>query len=227
MHIGIILDGNRRYAKKRLLEPWKGHEMGADKIEKLCEWCKELSVNEITLYAFSTENFKRDDKEVFFLMNIFKKECRRILESKRVKDEKLCVRFIGRRELFDDELRNLMDEVEKSTDENETFKLNLAIGYGGRQEIVDGVKKVIELSKKGMIDEKDVDVDNFKSYLYLNSEPDMIIRTGGEKRLSNFLTWQSAYSELIFLDKMWPEFEKEDLIYSLDEYKQRERRFGK
>ncbi|MEA3429664.1 MAG: polyprenyl diphosphate synthase [Nanoarchaeota archaeon] len=226
-HIGIIMDGNRRFAKRLMLEPWKGHELGANKIEKMCEWCKETGVNELTLYAFSTENFNRPKIEFDFLIKIFKKECQRLLDDKKVEEERLKVRFIGRIDMFDKELQEMVKKVMDKTEDYNNFTLNFAIAYGGRQEIVDAVNKVIHLAKKGMLDEGDIDVNNFKNYLYLSSEPELIIRTGGEKRLSNFLMWQSAYSELIFLDKMFPEFDKEDFYACIKDFKKRDRRFGK
>lgn len=225
-HIAIILDGNRRFAKRLMLEPWKGHEIAAeDKIEKLCNWCKEHGISELTLYAFSTENFNRPKVEFNYLMKLFKKVFNELLDEPKVMDEGLCVRFIGRLHMFDDEMQELATKVMEQTGDNSKFFLNIALGYGGRHEIVDGVNKVIDLAKKGMIE--NMDVETFKNYLYLSSEPDMIIRTGGEQRLSGFLMWQSAYSELMFVDKMFPEFGKEDFDKCIEEYKGRERRFGK
>ncbi|MBW3022009.1 di-trans,poly-cis-decaprenylcistransferase [Candidatus Woesearchaeota archaeon] len=227
-HVAIIMDGNRRFAKRLMLEPWKGHEIAAeDNLERLCDWCEEAGVNELTLYAFSTENFNRPKREFDFLMKLFKKIFRELLEDPKVMERGLCVRFIGRLQMFDDEIQELVKKVMDRTCDNSDFFLNIAIGYGGRHEIVDGVRKVIGLAKKGMIDEDDIDENTFKNYLYNGSEPDLIIRTGGEKRLSNFLMWQSAYSELIFLDKMFPEFNKEDFDWCIKEYGERERRFGK
>ncbi|MGV8151932.1 MAG: polyprenyl diphosphate synthase [Candidatus Nanoarchaeia archaeon] len=219
-HIGFILDGNRRFAKKLMMQPWRGHEMGAEKIEELLSWMKELGIKEATLYCFSLENFNRPRDEFDFLMKIFKKEFTKIKSDARVKENKIQINFIGKRELFDNELQGIMKNLEKETENHNEFRINFALGYGGRQEIVDAVKKLI-------LEKKEINEENLQNSLWLTSEPDLIIRTGGEVRTSNFLAWQSTYSEWIFLDKMWPEFSKDDLIWCINEFKERERRFGK
>lgn len=219
-HIALVLDGNRRFAKKLLLEPWKGHELGAEKIEKLFDWCSELRIKEVTLYCFSIENFSRPRKEFDFLMNLFKKEFAKYDKSEKFSENGIRVRFIGRREMFDEEMQRLMGNVEKKTEKNSKFIFNFCMAYGGRQEIIDSIKKLVA-------SKMEISEENLKKNLWLGSEPELIIRTGGEKRTSNFLMWQSAYSEWIFLDKMWPEFTKEDLINCINEYNKRERRFGR
>ncbi|MBW3015034.1 di-trans,poly-cis-decaprenylcistransferase [Candidatus Woesearchaeota archaeon] len=226
-HVGIIMDGNRRFAKRLMLEPWKGHEYGAEVLEKVLNWCNELGVKELTLYTFSVENFNRPKKEFDYLMQLFKKEFEKLMNDDRVDKRRIRIRFIGRLKMFDEELQNLMKKVMKRTKDYDDFRLNFAVAYGGRQEIVDGIRKVVELAKKGMINEEDVDEENFGNYLYLKSQPELVIRTGGEKRLSNFLMWQSAYSELMFIDNMWPEFSKEEFARCIEEYGNRERRFGR
>ncbi len=226
-HIGIILDGNRRFAKRLMMEPWRGHELGAEKIEKLFDWCKELGIKEMTLYCFSLENFNRPKKEFDFLMKIFKKEFSRLKEDKRLHEDKIRLRFIGKTELFDLELQKIIKELEEVTKNYDNYKVNFALGYGGRQEIVDATKKIVEQVKNGELNIDQIDEDIFKKNLYLNSYPDLIIRTS-ESRLSGFLPFQSAYSEIIFLpNKLWPEFTKQDLLDCIDEFKERERRFGK
>ncbi|MBU3913088.1 MAG: di-trans,poly-cis-decaprenylcistransferase [Nanoarchaeota archaeon] len=219
-HIGIILDGNRRFAKKLLLEPWRGHELGAGKIEKLFSWCSELGIMEITLYCFSLENFDRPEKEKNFLMNLFKREFKKYLNEEKIMDRGIKVRVIGEMGRFDSELQELMKKVEKKTAGNSEFIFNFCMAYGGRQEIIDAVKKMVESNLP-------ISEENLKKNLWISGEPELIIRTGGEKRTSNFLMWQSAYSEWVFLDKTWPEFEREDLIECVDEFKKRERRFGR
>jgi tritrans,polycis-undecaprenyl-diphosphate synthase [geranylgeranyl-diphosphate specific] len=219
-HLGIIIDGNRRFAKRLMLEPWRGHELGAEKIEKLLEWCKELGIKELTLYCFSLENFNRPKIEFDFLMKIFKKEFLKLKTDKRVHNNKIKIRFIGKRELFDNELQNLIKDLEEMTKDYNDYIINFALGYGGRQEIIEAVKKLV---KSG----KEINEENLQENLWLSDDIDLIIRTGGEKRTSNFLPWQSTYSEWTFLDKMWPEFEKQDLIDCINEFKERERRFGK
>jgi len=218
-HLGVILDGNRRFAKRLMLEPWKGHEFGAEKIEKLLEWSKDFGVRELTLYCFSLENFNRPKKEFDFLMKIFKKEFSKLKNDDRVHEDKIRINFIGQAELFDLELQGIMKELSEITKDYSGYVLNFALGYGGRQEIIEAVKKLVDSGKE-------INEQNLKKNLWLENEPDLIIRTGGEKRTSNFLPWQSVYSEWIFLDKVWPEFEKEDLIECIQEFGRRKRRFG-
>lgn len=220
LHIGIILDGNRRFAKKIMQEPWKGHKYGAEKVEELFSWCKDLDIKEITLYALSTENLNRPKKELDFLMNLFREEFIKIKKDKRIKENKIKIKFIGQRKILDKKLQKIMQELEKATEKNNNYKINIALAYGGRHEIIKSIKSLVKSKQK--INEK-----NFEKNLELNSSPDLIIRTGGEKRTSNFLPWQSVYSEWFFLDKMWPEFTEKDLKKIISEFHFRERRFGK
>jgi undecaprenyl diphosphate synthase len=225
-HIGIILDGNRRYAKRLVQEPWKGHEHGVKPVEKLFEWAIELGLKELTLYALSTENLKRDKKEVDYLLNLMKKEFAKLYEKEnleKIEKNKIKLVFIGNLDLLPKELKEECLKLQRKTSKNNNLIVNFAIAYGGRMEIVDAVKKII--SKK--IKAEDVDEEIVKENLYLNDEPDLIIRTGGVKRTSNFLPFQSAYSEWFFLDKLWPEFTKEDLISVIEDFKKRKRNFGK
>jgi len=226
-HVAIILDGNRRFAKKLMLKPWKGHEWGQKKVEKLFDWCKELGIEEVTLYTFSVQNFGRPKQEFDFLMDIFRDACRRLLKDSRVENGEVRVNFIGRIYMFPKDLQDLMKQVMDKTKKNKKYVVNLAMAYGGREEVIDAVRKIAEKLKKGELEVDDINEETFSKNLYMMDEPDLIIRTGGEKRLSNFLAWQSTYSELFFLEKTWPEFEKEDLIECLEEYQNRERRFGK
>lgn len=221
-HLAIILDGNRRYAKKVLKEPWKGHDSGAEKVEKLFDWCKELGVKELTLYSFSLQNFKRDQKEVTYLMNLFCKYFTAPELREKVHQNKIKITFIGRIKLLPEKVQKIIQDLQQETKDYADFKVNFAMAYGGREEIIDAVNKILQEGKLQKIDEKIL-----SKYLYLQSEPDIVIRTGSEKRTSNFLLWQSWYSEWFFLDKYWPEFEKEDLLKVLNEFSQRERRFGK
>jgi len=224
-HIAVILDGNRRYGKK-IGNKFKGHAVGAKKIEKLFDWCKELGIKEVTLYTFSTENFKRSKEEVDYLMRLFKEQFKRLKKDKRVSEGEVRINFIGRLELFPFDLRQDMKELMRKTAGNKDFTVNFAVGYGGRAEIVDSLLKIIKKIKNKEINAEDVDEKLVSENLYLKSEPDILIRPGGEKRMSNFLLWGCAYSELFFLDKLWPEFEKEDLVKIIEEFKARERRFG-
>lgn len=226
-HIAIILDGNRRYARKLMLDPWKGHELGFEKLKQLFKWCKELDIKELTLYCFSMQNFSRSKSEVDFLMDIFFRACKDALTNKDVHENKVKIRFIGRIHLFPEKLQGEMHKVEEATADYSNYVVNLAVAYGGREEIVDAVKRIAKRIYSHELSPDEITEDLVTNNLYLSSAPDIAIRTGGEKRISNFLIWQSNYSEWFFSDKLWPEFEKEDLIKILDEYKNRERRFGK
>ena len=224
-HIAIILDGNRRFAKRLMLKPWKGHDYGEKKVEKLLEWCKELRIEELTLYALSIENFSRPKKEFNYLMRIFEETFDKLKDDKRVEDIK--INFIGRIWMLPQNIKEKIKDIEEKTKNNTPYKLNIALAYGGRAEIIDATKKISEEIKKGALDIDKINEDVFKKNLYMNSEPDLIRRTGGEKRISGFLLWQGSYAELFFIDKMWPEFEKEDFVKAIEEYNKRERRFGK
>ena len=219
-HIALILDGNRRYAKKLGLQPWKGHEFGLRKLEKLFGWCIELGIKELTLYCFSTENFKRAKREINYLFSLFWKEFNSIKDGNGIFRDKVKVNVIGRIEMFSKEMRKAMLEAAEKTKKNNKLVVNFALAYGGRQEITDAVRKILKSNIKA------IDDNTITRYLYLKSEPDIVIRPGGEVRTSNFLTWQSVYSEWFFVNKLWPEFTKKDLIKCVEEFKRRERRFG-
>ena len=220
-HIGIIFDGNRRFAKRLMVKPWKGYEWGVKKIEKLMEWVTEYKINELTLYVLSVQNYSsRSKKELNYLFNLFKREFKNLIANEKLKKQKIKINFIGRLNLFDKELRELMKKLMNETKDNKNLIINFAMAYGGKEEIIDAVNKILK-SKKKKVNEK-----SFKDFLYLKSSPDLIERTGGEKRTSNFLNYQSSYSEWIFLDIMWPEFEKKDFVKCLNEFSSRKRRFG-
>ena len=225
-HICIIIDGNRRYAKKIGIDPLKGHEYGYEKLKKAMDWCKELGVKELTIYTFSTENFNRPKEEVNFLMRLFEKAFKELRNDKnKLKD--LRIRFIGRISMFSRAIQKIMNELMDLTINNGPYIVNFAMGYGGRSEIIDATKKIAQQVKDGKLKIDEINEESFKKNLYLESYPDLFIRTS-ESRLSNFLTFQSAYSEIIFLpDKLWPEFEKDDLIKCIEEFSRRNRRFGK
>jgi len=225
-HVAIILDGNRRYAKKHRLMLLKGHEYGAKKVEKLFDWCRLLGIKELTLYVFSMENFKRSKNEVNYLMNLFRKQFKKLSKDKRIDKDRIRISFIGRLNLFPKDMQEMMKSLMKKTKGYKNFKINFAIGYGGRAEIIDATKKMISDVKRKKLNEKDINENLFKKYLYLSREPDLLIRPGGDLRISNFLIWQSSYTELYFTKKLWPEFTKNDLKKAIDDYKKRERRFG-
>lgn len=226
-HIGIILDGNRRLARRLMLKPWKGHEIGAGKVEKLFNWAKELGIKELTLYAFSMQNFNRPKTEFNYLMDVFEKEFTRLKDDKRLDEDGIRINFIGRIHLFPKEVYESMKVLMEKTKNNSDYIVNFAMAYGGQEEVVDAVKKIGEQIKKGKLNIDDINKEVFSENLYMDHEPELIIRTGGEKRTSNFLIWQSWYSEWFFLEKFWPEFEKEDLINVIEEFNSRQRRFGK
>jgi len=225
-HIGIILDGNRRYAKKLMMQPWKGHELGAEKFKNFIEWANELGIQEITAYVFSIQNFKRPKEEVDFLMNIFKKEAEEMLKPEKLNElaEKgTKIRFIGKREMLPEDIRELQNKIMKETEKNTPKTINFAMAYGGREEILNAVQEIIH---EGLKPEQ-ITEEEFSKHLWLQSEPELIIRTGGEQRTSNFLPWQSTYSEFKFIDKLWPEITQEDLKEIIEEYCNRDRRFGR
>ncbi|MBN1645940.1 di-trans,poly-cis-decaprenylcistransferase [Candidatus Woesearchaeota archaeon] len=225
MHVGVIMDGNRRFARKLALDPKKGHEDGAKKFKQLLEWCRELNICELTLYTFSLQNFDRPKPEFNYLMNLFRSEYERFISDKSYSEVR--IRFLGRIRLLEDDIQQMIKDIEAKTMNNTPFRLNFAFAYGGREEIIDAVRKMAVDIRNKTLEPDRINQEVFSKYLYNPSEPDMIIRTGGEKRLSNFLPFQSAYSELFFTDKMWPEFEKQDFIDCIDEFKGRQRRFGK
>lgn len=225
-HIAVILDGNRRFAKRLMMKPWMGHEWGRKKVESLIKWCQELGVEELTLYAWSLENFNRPKEEFEYILKIFRESFSE-LKKKEAENNKegIRIRFLGRIELFPEDIRQMMHELEEKSAQNSKITVNFCMAYGGRQEIADAAKRMLADMEKGTISE--ISDETFKRYLYMPDEPDIIIRTGGEKRLSGFLLYQSSYSELFFVEKLWPEFEKDDLMQCIAEFKQRERRFGR
>ncbi|MBD3209059.1 di-trans,poly-cis-decaprenylcistransferase [Candidatus Woesearchaeota archaeon] len=226
-HVGFILDGNRRYARRLAMQPWKGHDAGLEKVKKVLKWCKELDINEVTLYSLSMQNLKRSKGEVDYLMRLFLKAFKDLKESDDPDKERTRVRVIGRLALLPEAVRREARELMEKTRDNEPYTLNIAAAYGGREEVTDAVKEIASLVKGGELAPEEIDVPVITDHLYLQSEPDMIVRTSGEYRTSNFLVWQSWYSEWFFPKKFWPEIEQEDLVAMVEEFKKRERRFGK
>jgi tritrans,polycis-undecaprenyl-diphosphate synthase [geranylgeranyl-diphosphate specific] len=229
-HLGVIVDGNRRFAKRLMVKPWKGHEWGAEKFRKFTGWCHELGIEEITAYVFSIQNFDRPKDEFEYIMKVFKTEFEHLLkpeELEKMKKNGVRITFIGRQHMLPKEIQELQNKVMEATKENKPRRINFAMAYGGREEIIDAVQKIALEAKEDKIDPAKIDEKEIEKHLWLDSAPDLILRTGGEQRTSNFLPWQSIYSELIFIEKFWPEIEKEDVIACIEEYKNRERRFGK
>jgi len=219
-HIAVIIDGNRRYAQSRGLQTFKGHEAGADKIEEFLDWCEEAGIKEITIYALSTENLKREKQELDYLFKLFKKFFKKIKEDKKIHEKKIGIRFIGDLSLVHEDIRELAQELEKDTKDYNNHRINFCFAYGGRLELINAFNRL--KGKKGKITEQDI-----TNALWLSSEPDLIIRTGGKIRTSNFLPWQSVYSEWMFFDKMWPEFTKEDFNKAISNFSLIRRNFGK
>jgi tritrans,polycis-undecaprenyl-diphosphate synthase [geranylgeranyl-diphosphate specific] len=229
-HIAIILDGNRRWASENELNPWLGHKKGAETVEKLLDWCEKLNVKFVTLYTFSTENFRRPPDEIDEIMRIAEEKFRKLLTDPRIHKNKVHVKVIGRTNLLPASLQQLISEVEKATENYDNQFLNFAFAYGGRAEIVDAAKTIAEKVKNGELSLSDVDESTFEKHLYTShmpkQEPDLIIRTSGEERLSGFLLWQAAYSELCFLDVYWPDFRLIDLLRAFRTFQKRKRRYG-
>ena len=230
-HVALILDGNRRWAKRHLTLTKQGHWRGADAVENLLDWCEELDIKIITLYALSAENLNRKDDELEYLYKLIRMRLEKLYNDPRIHKNKMRVKAIGRIELLPESIKEILRKLDDATkDYNEHF-LNIALAYGGQFELVDAVKKIGEKIKDGTIDVNDIDKKEIESNLYTShlpqSSPDMILRTSGEKRLSGFLMWQSAYSELVFMDIFWPEFRKIDLMRAIRTYQERKRRMGK
>ncbi len=226
-HIGIILDGNRRFSKKIMKAPWKGHEYGAKKLKNLVEWCKELDIKELTLYAFSMQNFNRPKEEFDHLMRIFKENFEKLKDDKKIDEYGIKIRVIGRIHLFPKDVYEAMKHIMEKTKNNSNYIINFAMAYGGQEEIIDAIKKIGRKIDSGELKTEDINKEIVNKNLYMSDQPDFIIRTGGDHRTSNFLIWQSWYSEWFFLEKTWPEFEKGDLVECLECFNNRERRFGR
>jgi len=223
-HLGIIIDGNRRWAKKRGLPFFEGHRKGLDNVQKIGDFCAKKGIRILTLYTFSTENWKRSKKEVSYLMRLLKES----LNKKNLQElhgKKIKLQIIGQKERLPQFLQKRIKEAEKLTRNNKERILNLAISYGGRPEIIQAVKNIIK--KKIPANKITEDLINKNLWTAGLPYPDLIIRTGGAKRLSNFLTWQTAYSEFYFTKKSWPDFTEEDLDKALLDFSHRDRRFGK
>ena len=227
-HVAVIMDGNGRWAKKRLRNRLIGHRAGADAVDAVTTLSRELGVEYLTLYAFWTENWKRPESEVSGLMDLF----REFLKSKRslLIEKNIRLNIIGEREKFSPDLLKLMDETIEATKQNPAkLVLTLALGYGSRQEITAAVRKIAEKVSKKEIMPENIDEKLISESLYTFDmpDPDLVIRTSGEYRISNYLLWQIAYSEFYFTDTLWPDFKQDEFIKALKDYAGRERRFGK
>lgn len=225
-HIAIIMDGNGRWAKKRGLPRSAGHKVGAETFRKITKYCSKIGIKYLTVYAFSTENWKRPPEEVSFLMGLFERYLNEALSD--FQKENIKVKFLGDKNNFSENLQKLINDVEKASMNKTGMVLNIAMNYGSRSELVMAVKNIASDVKNGLIKVENINEDTVSSCLYTANqpEPDLIIRPSGEFRLSNFLLWQCAYSELVFMNVLWPDFSENDLEKAINEFSARNRRFG-
>lgn len=226
-HVAIIMDGNGRWAKKRGLPRVAGHRTGAESVRRAVESCDKLGIKFLTLYAFSSENWSRPQKEVDALMGLLEK----FLKDKtpEMMEDNVCLKAMGRLDMLPDHVRNELDLAIEATAKNTGVTMNLALSYGGREEIVDAAKKLVAKAEAGELTAEDVDNDAFAKEIYTDGmpDPDILIRTSGELRLSNFMLWQLSYAEIVITDKLWPDFRYNDFVVALNEFTKRDRRFGK
>ena len=226
-HIAIIMDGNGRWAKKRNLERIVGHQKGIESAREIVKFCREAGIKVLTLYAFSIENWRRPKKEVQALMNLLKKYI--VKESKELLKNNICLKTIGNIDDMPPSVARILNETVEKTKTCSGMIVNLALSYGGRDEIIRAIKKIVQAVKQGSLKEGDITEENFSNYLYTRDipDPDLLIRTSGEMRLSNFLLWQMAYTEIYVTEILWPDFKREDMVRALINYQSRERRFGR
>jgi len=224
-HIGIIMDGNGRWAKKRMLPRNMGHKKGAEVFQDITRYCNELGLESVTFYAFSTENWKRPAEEVNGIMSLLKEY---LIKAFDYEKENNRVVFLGDKSAFSGELLELMLDIEEKTKDRTGMTLNIALNYGARNEIVSATKSIAEKVKNGQLAVDDITEDVFSDHLYTKGQPDpdFILRPSGEKRISNFLLWQIAYSEFVYMDVLWPDFTRKDLDEAIIEFNRRNRRFG-
>ncbi len=223
------MDGNRRYAKSLGLNAQAGHIFGRDKIKEVLDWCFDLKIRNLTVYAFSTENFQREGNEVNYLMKMCKKELQKAKKDSRIHKNKVRIRIIGHIEYLPKDIQKSAQEIMDQTKKYSNYSFNIALAYGGREEIIQAIKKIAEDVNKGEIKIQDIKEKLVSKYLYTNGipDPDLILRTSGEERISNFLLWQMAYSELYFSDVYWPALQKRDFLKAIKTCQQRKRRYGK
>ena len=225
-HVAIIMDGNGRWAKARGLPRVAGHQRGADTVRKAVEACREAGIGYLTLYAFSSENWKRPASEVDDLMGLLRLYLRR--ELRELHRNNVRIRFIGNWRVLANDIVTLIEEAQSTTQGNSGLTFIIAVNYGSQNEILKATRDIANAVKRGDLAVENIDEDLFRGYLDTRDfpDPDLIIRTSGEQRLSNFLLWQAAYSELVFMDLLWPDFNKDSLREAIDEYHRRERRYG-
>jgi len=227
-HVAVIMDGNRRYAAELGLMTDEGHVKGRDKLEEMLDWCMELKIKVLTVYAFSTENIRRESEEVDFLMRLFTENFKIMAEDARVHKYKIRVKVIGNPSILPKEVQEAIRHAEDRTKDYDQYFLNLAIAYGGREEILQAIKSIASKVKEGKMKIDDISEESFSKMLYTSDlpDPDLILRTSGEERISNFLLWQLAYSEFYFADVYWPGMRRIDFLRAIREYQRRVRRYG-
>lgn len=225
-HVAIILDGNGRWARAKGMPRSYGHKKGCDNLEKICTIAKELGIKYLTVYAFSTENWKRSREEVEGLMRLFRNYMKKCIKISR--DNRMRVRVIGDPRAFDQDLQQKIKELEAYSSQFDELHFQIALNYGSRDEIRRAVQKIALEVKEGRLDPEDITEDTISDHLDTRGlpEPDLLIRTSGEERLSNFLMWQLAYTEFYFTDVAWPDFDKDEFVKALEKYNERDRRFG-
>ena len=228
-HLAVIMDGNRRYAEDLGILPHEGHVEGKSTLENLSDWCRNLGIKHLTVYAFSLENFERDEEELSPLMDLFEESFKNAGDDPRVHDNKVRVRAIGHREMLPNKVVKAIEYAESKTKDYDNFNYNLAVAYGGRQELVRSMEKIAQKVKDGEIVPSEIDAKLISSNLYTSGlpDPDLILRTSGEERISNFLLWQIAYSELYFADVYWPDMRKIDFLRAIRSFQKRKRRLGR
>jgi len=225
-HLAIIMDGNGRWAQKKCLPRVMGHKAGMEAIKVAVKCCSNIGIKILTVYAFSTENWRRPQDEVNYLMNLLVEYMRKEIDE--LNTNKVKIKVLGNLDMLPSQTRNEIVEAVKLTKNNQGMQFNIALNYGGRAEILNACKSIIQSIDDGSISKSDIDEDMFSGYLYTGNDPDpdLIIRTSGEQRISNFLLWQGAYSELVFVDQLWPDFNEKVLYSAIIEYQSRSRRFG-
>ncbi len=228
-HLAIIMDGNRRFAQEVGLSSADGHRKGREKLEEVLEWCLDTGIRILTVYAFSTENINRNDDEVRDLMVLFAENFRKAGDDERVHEHHIRIRVLGQKEALPMEVQEAIEYAESRTKGYDQYFFNIAVAYGGREEILEAIRQVAGDIKDGRIAVDEIDESLFSKHLYTADlpDPDLVLRTSGEERISNFLLWQLAYSELYFVDVFWPGFRKIDFLRAIRSFQMRRRRFGR
>jgi len=228
-HVAIIMDGNRRFASQMGMDPLTGHAVGRDKLEEIVNWCLDIGIRVLTVFAFSTENLKRSPREVEALMRLFVENFRKAGDDERAHKNKIRIRAIGQISMLPTDVQDAIRYAEERTKDYDQYFFNIAVAYGGREEILNAIRVIAGEAVKGDIRPEDIDEKVVSSHLYTSDlpDPDLILRTSGEERISNFLLWQLAYSELYFSDVYWPGLRKVDFLRAIRSYQSRKRRYGK